>query len=90
MTGINPSEIVFSIIIESISVGLPRKPKSNNFSIIRDYPLSIVYLPIVGTVMDISRIIEKPANRKDVITLSKPEEKINEIIFFYKKANPNW
>ena len=33
MTGINPSEIVFSIIIESIPVGLPTKPKSNNFSI---------------------------------------------------------
>ncbi len=31
--------------------------KSNNFSIIRDYPLSILYLPIVGIVMDISRII---------------------------------
>ena len=35
--------------------------------------------------MDISRIIEKPINRKDIITLSKPEEKINEIILFIEK-----
>ena len=35
--------------------------------------------------MDISRIIKKPANRKDVITLSKPEEKITEVIKYIKK-----
>tara|TARA_Y100000590_G_scaffold255870_1_gene287365 strand:- start:2786 stop:4843 length:2058 start_codon:yes stop_codon:yes gene_type:complete len=35
--------------------------------------------------MDVSRLIEKPINRKEVITLSKPEEKINEIILFIKK-----
>ena len=35
--------------------------------------------------MDISRLIEKPKNRKDIITLSKPEEKIEEILFFIKK-----
>jgi len=34
--------------------------------------------------MDVSRIIEKPKNRKEIITLSKPEEKINEILFFIK------
>ena len=34
--------------------------------------------------MDISRLIEKPKNRKEIITLSKPEEKINEIINFIK------
>ena len=34
--------------------------------------------------MDISRLIEKPRNRKDIITLSKPEEKINEVMNFIK------
>ena len=35
--------------------------------------------------MDISRLIEKPLNRKEIITLSKPEEKINEILIFLRK-----
>ena len=35
--------------------------------------------------MDVSRLIEKPINRKDIITLSKPEEKIVEIINFIEK-----
>ncbi len=35
--------------------------------------------------MDISKINEKPANRKKVITLSKPEKKINELWPFIKK-----
>ena len=34
--------------------------------------------------MEVSRLIEKPLNRKDIITLSKPEEKIDEIIKFIK------
>ena len=39
--------------------------------------------------MDISRLIEKPKNRKDIITISKPEEKINEILIFIKKKIMN-
>ncbi|MDB2353523.1 ATP-dependent DNA helicase RecG [Candidatus Pelagibacter bacterium] len=35
--------------------------------------------------MDVSKIIEKPAKRKKIITLSKPEKKINEIWPFIKK-----
>ena len=35
--------------------------------------------------MDVSLISEKPLNRKTIITLSKPEEKIEEIISFIKK-----
>ena len=35
--------------------------------------------------MDVSRLVEKPINRKKTITLSKPEEKINEILIFIKK-----
>jgi len=35
--------------------------------------------------MDVSRILNKPNIRKNVITLSKPEEKINEILTFVKK-----
>ena len=35
--------------------------------------------------MDISRIREKPSNRKKIITLSKPEKKINELWGFLKK-----
>ena len=35
--------------------------------------------------MNISRLIEKPISRKKIITLSKPEEKIDEILFFLKK-----
>ena len=34
--------------------------------------------------MDISFIKEKPNNRKEIITLSKPEEKIDEVISFIK------
>ena len=39
--------------------------------------------------MDISRITEKPLNRKKIITLSKPEEKINELWPFIKKQISN-
>ena len=35
--------------------------------------------------MDISKILEKPAKRKKIITLSKPEKKINELWSFIKK-----
>jgi len=35
--------------------------------------------------MDVSRLIEKPINRRDIITLSKPEEKIDEILIFIEK-----
>ena len=35
--------------------------------------------------MDVSKIQNKPLNRKDIITLSKPEEKIEEILSFIKK-----
>ena len=35
--------------------------------------------------MDVSQLIEKPSYRKEIITLSKPEEKINEILIFLKK-----
>ena len=39
--------------------------------------------------MDVSKLVEKPINRKDIITLSKPEEKINEILIFIKKEIKN-
>ena len=39
--------------------------------------------------MDVSKLIEKPAYRKDIITLSKPEEKIDEILIFLKKQIKN-
>ena len=35
--------------------------------------------------MDISKILEKPAKRKNIITLSKPEKKINQLWPFIKK-----
>ena len=35
--------------------------------------------------MDVSRLIEKPINRKKTITLSKPDEKISEVLAFVKK-----
>ena len=35
--------------------------------------------------MDISKITQKPANRKSIITLSKPEKKINELWPYIKK-----
>jgi len=34
--------------------------------------------------MDVSRLVEKPLNKKDVMTLSKPEEKTEEIISFIR------
>ena len=39
--------------------------------------------------MDISKLIEKPMFRKSTITLSKPEEKIDEIIIFIKNQINN-
>ena len=39
--------------------------------------------------MDVSRLIEKPMYRKDIITLSKPEEKIDEILIFIRKQIKN-
>ena len=39
--------------------------------------------------MDVSRLIEKPMNRKDIITLSKPEEKIDEVLIFIEKQIKN-
>ena len=39
--------------------------------------------------MDVSKLIEKPKNRKEIITLSKPEEKIDEILIFLKKQINN-
>ena len=39
--------------------------------------------------MDVSRIMEKPLNKKETITLSKPEEKINEILIFIKEKIKN-
>ena len=45
-------------------------------------PRSLI-LAIYGD-MDVSKLIEKPMYRKNIITLSKPEEKIDEIIIFIK------
>jgi ATP-dependent DNA helicase RecG len=39
--------------------------------------------------MDVSKIIEKPLNRKDTITISKPEEKMSEILSFVKSKIKN-
>ena len=35
--------------------------------------------------MDVSRLIDKPLNREEILTLSKPEEKLKEIIAFVRK-----
>ena len=37
--------------------------------------------------MDISRLREKPKNRKDIITLIKPENKISELWPFLKNKS---
>ena len=39
--------------------------------------------------MDVSRLVEKPKYRKNIVTLSKPEEKIDEILIFIKKQIKN-
>ena len=35
--------------------------------------------------MDVSKLKDKPKERKEIITLSKPEEKIDEILYFINK-----
>jgi len=47
-----------------------------------------LFLAVYGD-MDVSRLIEKPMNRKEIITLSKPESKIDEIIIYVKKQIKN-
>jgi len=39
--------------------------------------------------MDVSRLVEKPKYRKDIITISKPEDKMDEIILFVKRNIKN-
>ena len=39
--------------------------------------------------MDVSRLVKKPINRKNIITLSKPEKKIDEVLLFIKKQIKN-
>ena len=39
--------------------------------------------------MDVSKLLEKPKYRKDVFTLSKPEEKIDEVLIFIRKEINN-
>ena len=34
--------------------------------------------------MDISRLTQKPLNRKEILTLIKPDNKIDEVILFVK------
>jgi len=48
-------------------------------------PIPRTLMMVVYGDMDVSRIIEKPLHRKEIITLSKPEEKIDEILHFIKK-----
>jgi len=48
-------------------------------------PIPRTLVMVVYGDMDVSRIIEKPHHRKEIITLSKPEEKIDEILHFIKK-----
>ena len=40
--------------------------------------------------MDVSKLIEKPKNRKEIITLSKPEEKIEEMLIFIQNQTVLW
>ena len=46
-------------------------------------PRSLI-LSIYGD-MDVSRLTDKPRFRKNIITISKPEEKLHEVIYFIKK-----
>ena len=39
--------------------------------------------------MDVSRLIEKPSNRKNILTFSKPENKIDEVLLYIKKQIKN-
>ena len=45
--------------------------------------------PSNGAELDVSKLDEKPQNRKSIITLSKPESKINELWPYIKKQLNN-
>jgi ATP-dependent DNA helicase RecG len=47
-----------------------------------------LFMAVYGD-MDVSRLTIKPINKKEIITLSKPEEKIDEILIFIKKQIQN-
>jgi len=50
-------------------------------------PRSLI-LSVYGD-MDVSKLIEKPKNRKNITTLSKPEEKMDEVLHFINKQIKN-
>ena len=90
--GINFNKLGLAIIDEQHKFGVRQRIELSNkgggncdILLMSATPIPRTLIMTVYGDMDVSRIIEKPINRKNIITLSKPEEKIDEIILFIQK-----
>ncbi len=89
---INFKDLGFAVIDEQHKFGVKQRSElakkgGNNCDLLLMSATPIprtMMLSLYGD-MDVSKIKEKPANRKKIITLSKPEKKINELWSFIKK-----
>ena len=89
---INFKKLGYLIIDEQHKFGVSQRMKMSEKGGINCDVLLMSATPIPRTMMltnygdmDLSRIDEKPINRKKIITLSKPSIKVNEIYTFIKK-----
>ena len=93
---INFSELGLIIIDEQHKFGVKQRMNFANKGGIECDVLLMSATPIPRTMMltiygdmDVSKIVEKPSKRKKILTLSKPEKKINELWPYVKKQIKN-
>ena len=90
--GINFKNLGYAIIDEQHKFGVKQRSdlaekggKNCDVLLMSATPIPRTMMMSLYGDMDISKITEKPASRKKVITLSKPEKKINELWYYIQK-----